>query len=194
MQSVIGSRYARALVEVVLGPAAVGATRNKPEDVVAQLRSMEQLLAESPELRATLMTPAVPTSRKRAVVGKFADTLGLSQVVRNFLFVILDHQRIAQLSEMREAFERLIDEQLGYVRADVASAEPLDERENAALQAELGRLTGKQIRPHFSIDPSLLGGIVARVGSTVYDGSIRGQIEGMRRQFTKEAAEYKAEI
>ena len=190
MQSVVGSRYARALVEVVLAPGSA----NKPEDVVAQLRAMEQLLEESPDLRAALMTPAVPTSRKRAVVGKCADTLGFSQVVRNFLFVILDHQRIAQLSEMREAFERLMDEQLGFVRADVASAEPLDEAENAALQAELSRLTGKQIRPHFSVDPALLGGIVARVGSTVYDGSLRGQIEGMRRQFTKEASEYKVEI
>ena len=194
MQSVVGSRYARALVEVVLAPGGAGGSLNKPENVVAQLRAMEQLLAESPDLRAALMTPAVPTSRKRAVVGKFADMLGFSQVVRNFLFVILDHQRIAQLPEMREAFERLIDEQLGFARADIASAEPLDEAENAALRSELSRLTGKQIRPHFSVDPSLLGGAVARVGSTVYDGSIRGQIEGMRRQFTKEAAEYKVEI
>ena len=190
MQSVVGSRYARALVEVVVAPGS----GNKPEEIVSQLRAMEQLLVDSPDLRAALMTPAVPTSRKRAVVGRLADTLGLSQVVRNFLFVIIDHQRIAQLSEMREAFERLIDEHLGFVRADVASAEPLDASENAALQAELSRLTGKQIRPHFSVDPSLLGGVVARVGSTVYDGSVRGQMEVMRRQFTKEAAEYKAEI
>ena len=190
MQSVVGSRYARALVEVVVAPGS----SNKPDDVVNQLRAMEQLLSESPDLRAALMTPAVPTSRKRAVVGKFADTLGFSQVVRNFLFVILDHQRIAQLSEMREAFERLIDEQLGFARADIASAEPLNDAENAAVRAELSRLTGKQIRPQFAVDPTLLGGVVARVGSTVYDGSIRGQIEGMRRQLTKEAAEYKVEL
>ena len=190
MQSVVGSRYARALVEVVVAPGSV----NKPEEIVAQLRSMEQLLSDSHDLRAALMTPAIPTSRKRAVIGKFAETLGLSQVVRNFLFVILDHHRIAQLSEMREAFERLIDEHLGFVRADVTSAEPLEQSQNVALRGELARLTGKQIRPHFSVDPTLLGGIVARVGSTVYDGSVRGQMEAMRRQFTKEAAEYKADI
>lgn len=190
MQSVVSSRYARALVEVVVAPGS----GNKPEDVVEQLRAVEQLLAESPDLQAALKTPAVPASRKRAVIGKLGESLGLSPVVRNFLFVILDHRRIAQLAEMREAFERLIDEHLGFVRADVTSAEPLDDAENAALRAELSSLTGKQIRPHFSVDPSLLGGVVARVGSTVYNGSIRGQIEGMRRQFTKEAAEYKADI
>ena len=190
MQSVVGSRYARALVEVVVAPGSA----NKPEEIVAQLRSMEQLLSDSHDLRAALMTPAIPTSRKRAVIGKFAETLGLSQVVRNFFFVILDHHRIAQLSEMREAFERLIDEHLGFVRADVTSAEPLEQSQNVALRGELARLTGKQIRPHFSVDPTLLGGIVARVGSTVYDGSVRGQMEAMRRQFTKEAAEYKVEI
>jgi F-type H+-transporting ATPase subunit delta len=141
-----------------------------------------------------MQTPAVPTSRKRAVIGKLADRLGFSRIVRNFLFVLLDHKRFAQLSEIREAFERQIDEYLGFVQADVASAEPLDAREVADLEAELTRLSGKQIRPQFSVDPALIGGVVARVGSTVYDGSIRGQLEQMRRHFAKEAAEYKAEI
>ncbi|MGI8744896.1 MAG: ATP synthase F1 subunit delta [Bryobacteraceae bacterium] len=190
MQSVVGSRYARALVDSVIAPGSGW----KPDEVAAQLRAFEQLLADSPDLTAAMLTPAIPTSRKRAVVGKLADRLGFSRIVRNFLFVLLDHKRNAQLSEIRESFERQIDEQLGYVQADIASAEPLDQREIADLQAELTRLSGKQILPHFSVDPALLGGVVARVGSTVYDGSLRGQLEQMRRHFAQEAADYKAGI
>jgi len=166
----------------------------KADDVVVQLRSIEQLLAESPDLRAALLTPAVPTSRKRAVLRKFGESLGLAGVVQNFLFVLLDHKRIGLLSEIRESFERLINERLGFIQASVVSAEPLDPAQSQAIQAELTRLTGKQVRPEFAVDGSLLGGVIARVGSTVYDGSIRGQIENLRRQFTKEAAEYKAGI
>src|SRR5205085_10314203 len=168
---------ARALVDAVMSPGS----GLKPADALAQLRSMEQLLAGSPELRAALVTPAIPTSRKRAVIGKLADSLGSARIIRNFFFVLLDHQRIAQLSEIREAFDLLIDQQMGFVRAEVTSAEPLDEQQSAALQAELTRVGGMQIRPHFAVDPSLLGGVLARVGSTLYDGSIRGQLEGMRR-------------
>lgn len=190
MLSALGSRYARALVEAVMQPGS----GLKPADALTQLRSMEQLLAESPDLRAALLTPAIPTSRKRAVVGKLADSLDCARIIRNFFFVLLDHKRVAQLSEIREAFDLLIDEQMGFVRAEVTSAEPLDDRQSAELQAELTRVSGKQIRPHFAVDPALLGGVLARVGSTLYDGSIRGQLEGMRRQFTKEAVEYKVGI
>jgi F-type H+-transporting ATPase subunit delta len=190
MLSAVGSRYARALVDAVMAPGS----ELKPADALAQLRSMEQLLSESADLRAALLTPAILTSRKRAVIGKLAESLGCARIIRNFFFVLLDHKRIAQLSEIREAFDLLIDQQLGFVRAEVRSAEPLDDRQTAALQAELTRVSGKQIRPHFTVDPALLGGVLARVGSTLYDGSIRGQLEGMRRQFTKEAVEYKVGI
>lgn len=190
MPSAVGSRYARALIDSVMAPGS----EVKPADALAQLRAMEQVLSESSSLRAALVTPAILISRKHAVIGKLAATLGLSRIIRNFLFVLLDHKRIAQLPEIREAFDVLIDQQLGFVRAAVTSAEPLDERQSAALQAELTRVSGKQIRPQFSVDPGLLGGVVARVGSTLYDGSIRGQLEQMRRQFTKEAAEYKVGI
>ena len=154
---------------------------------------MEQLLEESADLRTTVVTPAIPTSRKRAVIGKLADELGCARIIQNFFFVLLDHKRMAQLPEIREAFDRMIDEQMGFARAEVISAEALDEGQSVALQAELTRASGKQIKPQFAVDPSLLGGVLARVGSTVYDGSLRGQIERMRRQFIKEAVE-KVEI
>ncbi len=186
----MGSRYARALAEVLFTPGAAV----KPEDAVVQLRQLEDLIAGSAELRAILETPAIQNSRKRAVFGKFAEELGVSTTIRNFLFVLLDHRRIAHLAEIRSAFEGLIDEHLGVARADVTSSEPLDQKQTLKLQSDLNQLSGKQVKMKFTVDPSLLGGIMARIGSTLYDGSIRGQLEGMRRRLTSESAEMKAGV
>jgi F-type H+-transporting ATPase subunit delta len=156
-------------------------------DAVAQLKALEELIAGSPDLHAVLLTPAVQTSRKRAVIGKLAGEMGLSPLIRNFLFIVLDHKRVGQLTEIRQAFETQLDKQLGFVRAEVTSAEPLDQVEGTAIEAELARLSGMRMRMHFEVDPDLLGGVVARIGSTVYDGSIRGQLDRMRRQFAGES-------
>jgi F-type H+-transporting ATPase subunit delta len=185
MTSAAASRYARALVDVVADPKLA----IRPEDAVAQLRAIEQLLAESEELRIALSTPAIPNSRKRAVMDKLLYELGASRVMRNFVYVIIDHRRVALLPEIREAFETLMDERMGFVRADVSSAAPLDEQQSAALASELSRLGGKTARLRFSVDPALLGGVTARIGSTLYDGSIRGQLQQMRRELTDRAAE-----
>jgi F-type H+-transporting ATPase subunit delta len=82
-----------------------------------------------------------------------------------------------------------MDERMGFLRADVSSAVGLDEQQAAALASELSRLGGKTARLRFSVDPTLLGGVVARIGSTLYDGSIRGQLQQMRRELTDRAAE-----
>jgi F-type H+-transporting ATPase subunit delta len=185
MTSAAASRYARALVDVATDPK-LGL---KPEDAVSQLRAIEQLVAESSELRIALTTPAIQNSRKRAVMEKLLSDLGAAQVMRNFIFVIIDHRRVALLPEIREAFEMLMDERMGFVRADVSSAAPLDEQQAGALASELSRLGGRTARLRFSIDPALLGGVVARIGSTLYDGSIRGQLQQMRRELTDRAAE-----
>jgi F-type H+-transporting ATPase subunit delta len=106
--------------------------------------------------------------------------MNLSAQVRNFLFVVIDHRRVHELKSIIEAFENLADERLGYVRADVASAQALPEAQKAALEAQLSRLAGKKTRLRYSTDPALVGGVVAKVGSTVYDGSVRGQLERLR--------------
>ena len=185
MTSAAASRYARALVDVVFEPSAAV----KVEDAVAQLRAIEQLLAESSDLRVALTTPAIQNSRKRAAMGKLLDEIGVSRVIRNFIYVIIDHRRVALLPEIREAFETLTDERMGFVRADVSSAVPLDEQQAAALTSELSRLGGKTARLKLSVDPALLGGVTARIGSTLYDGSIRGQLQQMQRELTERAAE-----
>ncbi len=178
MISAVASRYAHALLDVVLESAVA------PADVVKQIASVEELIASSADLRHALQTPAIPGSRKRAVLGKLAEPLGLAPLVRNFLFVITDHRRLAMLSQIREAFEEFVDQKMGFVRASVTSAEPLDEKQTRALEAELERLTGKRVRAHYSTDPALVGGATARIGSTVYDGSVHGQLQTMRRKLT----------
>src|SRR5260370_4842350 len=185
MVSAVANRYARGVVDVVT-PAG---SALKPEDAVAQLRAAAKMIEDSAELRNALMTPAIQNSRKRIVIGKLLDSTATSHLIRNFIFVIIDHRRIAILDEIREAFELLLDVRLGFVRAEVTSATPLDKQRSVGLESELSNLTGKRMRLRFAVDPELLGGVVARIGSTVYDGSLRGQLRQLRRQLAEQPAE-----
>jgi len=180
--SAIASRYANALVDVVTGPKAA----MDPEQAAGELRAFAGALSESAELHSALTSPAVPPGRKRAVVGRIADVLGLSRVTRNFLFVLIDHRRIAALRAIGEQFEVLVDERLGFTRADIRSAQEMPEPQRAALVKELERLTGKRVRPQFAVDGGLIGGAVARIGSTLYDGSVRSQLENLGRRLATE--------
>lgn len=154
----------------------------KPEDAQAQLAAVEGLLQESPELRTALLTPAIPTSRKRAVMATLLERLGVSALIRNFVYVIIDHRRIAAFEDIREAFEQQLDERLGFARAEVTSAVALNAAQSAGLESELSKLTGKRMRLRFDVDPSLIGGVVAHIGSTVYDGSVRGELRELERR------------
>jgi F-type H+-transporting ATPase subunit delta len=154
---------------------------------MAQLRSFETALRSSLELHNALVTPAVPGSRKKAVVGRIADILGLSRIARNFLFVLVDHRRIASLTAIIHSFELVVEERLGFARAEIASASQLTEPQRAAINRELERLTGKRIRAQYAVDAALIGGVVARIGSTVYNGSVRGQLDSLERRLSAES-------
>lgn len=181
--SAIASRYADALADVVTG--ADSAVR--PQDALAQLQSFEQTLGASADLHNALTSPAVPASRKKAVVARLGEMLGISRVLRNFLFVLIDHRRIAGLTEIIQIFERKIDERLGFARAEVLSARELTEAQRAALTKELEQLAAKRIRMRVAVDEALIGGVVARIGSTVYDGSVRGRLHSLERRLTAES-------
>jgi F-type H+-transporting ATPase subunit delta len=180
--SAVVHRYANALADVV---TAAGSTL-RPEDALSELRAFEAAVESSPELRNALITPSIPASRKKAVVGKIADVLKLSRVTRNLLFVLIDHRRIASLPELIQRFELIVDERMGFIRAEISSARELTEPQRAELSRELERLTGKRIRMHFAVDESLIGGLIAHVGSTVYDGSVRGSLESLGRRLSAE--------
>ena len=180
--SAVATRYANALADVVTAPGSAV----RPEDILAELRSFESTLRGSDALHNALTTPSVPVGRKRAVIGKICDTLKLSRVARNFLYVLIDHRRIGALEGVLHSFEIIVDERLGFARADVSSARELTEAQRTALSAQLERMTGKHIRTRFAVDPALIGGVVARIGSTVYDGSVRGQLDSLGRKLATE--------
>jgi len=181
--SAVATRYANALADVVTAAGSALA----PQDALGELRSFASAL-ESPELRNALITPAVPPARKRAVIGRVADILGLSRITRNFLFVLIDRRRIAEFSDVVNAFEQILDERLGFARAQVASARELTEEQRAALTAVLEKASDKRLRAQFAVDASLIGGVLARIGSTVYDGSVRGQLQTLRRRLSAESS------
>ena len=180
--SVIAKRYAAALADVVTRPGADPG----PAEAAAQLRLFADTLESSRELREALATPAISIGRKKAVLGRLADALQLSRVIRNFLFVLADHRRMGSLPEIVRCFETGVDERMGFARADVAAAREMNESQQAAVVAALERLTGKRIRMKIAVDESLVGGVVARIGSTVYDGSVRGQLAALGRRMGAE--------
>ena len=178
MISVIANRYAHALVDVVTEPNSGFDVKTVGE----QLGEVAGAILTNHQLRAVLMSPAVPKAKKKAVMGRLADAMGLPKKLKNFLFITVDRGRIDKLSEIREAFDLALDDKLGFVRADVASAEELTADQRSRMEAELSKLAGKTIKATYTVDRTLVGGAVASVGSTIYDGSIRGQLVKLRRQ------------
>jgi F-type H+-transporting ATPase subunit delta len=178
MSLAVAQRYARALADVVLAPNS----GLDPQAALEQLRAFAEMLASSRELANVLVSPAVAVGRKRAVIHRLGDQAGFHRLIRNFLFVAIDHRRIQQAAQLAAAFESAIDERLGRVPAEVVSAVALDASQQAAVRERLARLTGKEVRCQFRVDPALLGGLTARIGSTVYDGSVKGQLAALRQR------------
>ena len=178
MQNALSTRYARALADSVMAPG----TGLDPKQTLIELRTFGTMIRDSDELRHVLLSPAVSISKKRAVIARFAETLSLSRLVRNFLYLVIDRRRTNILADIANAFELALDERMGIVRAEVKSASVLSEAQQSELQQQLSRVSGKQVRCDFSIDPELIGGVTARIGSTVYDGSVRTQLHTMRER------------
>jgi F-type H+-transporting ATPase subunit delta len=172
----VASRYARALVEVVL-------EQNLDADTTRQqLNSFAEAVRESIELRRVWESPAVRTEQKHAVLDAIVGQIGAFKAIRNFMAVVIDHRRIPMLGEIARQFAVELDTQLGFVETEISSARPLSAEEKQQLEAEVERLTGKYVRAHYASEPGLLGGVIVRVGSTIYDGSIRGQLEKMKQE------------
>jgi F-type H+-transporting ATPase subunit delta len=167
-------------VDVVIS----GDAGTDPRQVQQQLHAFGDLFRESADLRNALESPAVSLSRKRAVINRLAAELNLPKMVRNFLLILSDKRRIGALNEIIEAFDVLLDESLGFVRANISSAQEIDEKQREEIARRLSQITGKQVRTRFAVDPELLGGVVARVGSKIYDGSVRGQLAQLSKRFS----------
>ena len=181
--SAVAKRYAHALADVV----TAGNSPLRAEDAVAQLKAFDAVLQSSAELRSALLTPSVPLARKRAVVGRIGYMLELAQITRNFLYVLLDHRRIGSLAEIIHSFELAVEEHMGFARAEVTSAGELSDDQKTELRTQLERISGKRLRARYTVDGALIGGVLARIGSTVYDGSVRGQLHSLESRMRAES-------
>lgn len=173
MSLAVSSRYARALADVVF---AEGSTMD-PDTVLAELRSFAQSLAASRPLRDVLASPAVAVTRKHAVIEKLAAQMGVSRTTRNFLTVVCRHGRLGMLNRIAEAFQAVIDQRRGVAPAQLTFAVEPDEGQRAQFEAAVSGITGKKARLEYRVDPSILGGAILRIGSSVYDGSVAGQLQ-----------------
>lgn len=174
----VASRYARALVDVILE------RRIDAEAARQQLRTMVDAVHESLELRRVWESPAVEPEKKRAVLDAIAGKIGAVKPIRNFMAVIIDHRRLGMLDDILRVFESELDAQLGFAEVQVSSARALSAAEQREIEERVRSMTGKQIRASYISSPELLGGIVVRVGDTIYDGSVRGQLEKMRQELS----------
>jgi F-type H+-transporting ATPase subunit delta len=175
----ISSRYARAFADVVMERKLDAA------QVRNELRTLAGIVQQNSELRRVWEAPALPAAQKRAVLDALARRAGTSPMVRNFLAVLIDHERIALLGQMVRQIEVELDRRLNLSEAEVTSARELSPVERKVLEAEIARVTGKKVRASYQRDPSLLGGAVIKVGSTIYDGSVLGQLNKIREHLVE---------
>jgi F-type H+-transporting ATPase subunit delta len=169
----IAQHYADALADVAIAEKSA-------EKVRRELRDFLALLRESAQLGVLLGSPAVSRANKHSVAQALVERMGASRTLRNFLYVVIDQRRMGFLPEIQQAFEARLDELEGVARADVTSARELNERERKQLRAVLERLSGRRVEANYELDPALIAGAVVRVGSTIYDGSVRTRLERLR--------------
>ncbi len=185
MASVVGT-YARAFADVVLADVVkTGASHLDPARALEELHSIEALLKESDQLRRVLENPAIPENSKLGVLDAITARLGTTRQVRNFVAVITDHRRLPLFSDILKQLEQELNDRQGFAEAQVSSARQLSDPEKQMLEAEITKMTGKKVRAHYEQDASLLGGAVVQVGSTIYDGSVKGQLDRIREQLVE---------
>jgi|HubBroStandDraft_1064217.scaffolds.fasta_scaffold00250_10 F-type H+-transporting ATPase subunit delta len=180
MASVVGT-YARAFADVVMTKSNL----LDPARMLYELHGIKDLLKESDTLRRVLENPSIPGNAKRGVLDAITMRLGTTRQVRNFIAVIIDNRRLPLFSEILKQLEQELDERQGLAEAQVSSARQLSDPEKRMLEAEITRMTGKKVRARYEEDPSLLGGAVVQVGSTIYDGSVKGQLERIKEQLVE---------
>ncbi len=166
--------------------ADIALAQGAAEPAAKQLHDFGAAYTESAELRTFLASPAVSVEAKHAVIEKIMARVGASKIIRNFLFVIVDHRRTQLIPEVIAAFHQVIRQRQGVAEAEVSSTIELSAGQKKEIAATLARLTGKKIETKYALDPALLGGAVVRIGDTIYDGSLRSRLNQMRARLAAE--------
>src|SRR5215469_15117206 len=172
----VANTYARAFADVVM------ANRLDAARTLEEAQQMSGRVRENKALREVWENPSIPAEQKRAVLDGIVQRAGMTRPVRNLVAVVIDKGRTRFLGEIVAQFAEELNRRLGFADAEITTARSLSSGEMRTLETELGRVTGKRIRARYQQDRGILGGAIARVGSTVYDGSVKGQLERIRQQ------------
>ena len=175
--AIVDSRYARAFAAVI---------DDQKLDIVAaqgQLKDFADTLEGSAELREVLENPSIPEPQKMKVLDAIAARIGMSKTARNFIAVLISHQRLHEIREMLSSYAGVADEERSITDTEIVSARPLDAANRKLLEEQVSKLSGgQQVRATYSEDAGLLGGAVIKIGSTVYDGSVRAQLQQLKQR------------
>lgn len=171
----VTNTYARAFADAVMGGHLDAVTTLK------EAQSLDALVDANRELREVWESPSIAAVRKRAVLDAIVAREGISPTVRNFVAVLIDHQRIPFFALIVEQFAKELDSRLGFVEAEIISARELGDAERGTLESQAASVTGRKIRARYVRDEAILGGAILRVGSTIYDGSVKGRLERIRQ-------------
>lgn len=175
----VARRYAKALLDI-------GVEQNNYEKLRDQLDELAAVYEQSKPFRTALLNPSIGLDERRKIIRAIAQKRGWNQMITNFALLLLDNDRFRVVPTIARAFGKMVDEKSGNVRARVTSAVELDESQKTNIRAALGEITGKNVLLETTVDESLLGGAVTRIGSMVYDGSVKSQIERLRESILAE--------
>jgi len=174
----LARRYARAILEI-------GAANGNLDKIGADLRSFAKAMRESAELVTALTNPAIRRADRRRVIDGLLQKIGAEPHSKNLVYLLLDGERLASVEAISREVDAMIEAKAGRMAAEVTSARPLDTAQLAQIVTALEQLSGKKLAVTNRSDPDLLGGVVAKLGDTVYDGSLRTQLRTLRDELTK---------
>ena len=174
----LARRYAKAIFDI-------GSSQGDLAKLGADLRSFAKAMKDSAELVGVLTNPAIRRSDRRKVVEGLLAQIGVQTATRNLIFILLDGERLGSLPAIARELDAMIEAKAGRISAEIVSAKPLDPAQLSGITAALEKLSGKKVTVHKREDPELLGGVVAKLGDTVYDGSLRTQLRNQRDDLTK---------
>jgi F-type H+-transporting ATPase subunit delta len=174
----LARRYARAVLDI-------GTSSGNLDKIGADLRTLAKAMKESEELQSALTNPAIRRADRRRILDGLLQRIGAQPQTKNLVYVLLDGERVGSLVAISREVDTMIQAKSGRVAAEITSAQPLDAGQVQQITAALEKLSGKKVDVTKKEDPALLGGVVAKVGDVVYDGSLRTQLDRVREELTK---------
>ena len=179
MAIAVANRYARALADV-LGP------QGDYRRILSELEDVAATYRHNGELRNVFESPAIPLADRTKVLAAILERMGTAAVILNFLRVLVANYRMSLIDQVAQAFRKVAYEHLGVTEVRIESATALSDAERQALRGRFADVTGRQVELEFHLNPELLGGVLAQIQSTVYDGSVRGNLQRMRQQLVNQ--------